>query len=136
VIVGLTGFANRFHLARAVLEATAFQTRDLVEAMNQDFGLPLGSLKVDGGMVGNELLMQFQADQLGAPIVRPAVSETTALGAAYAAGLGAGFWSDLEELTQNWRAEKTWQPEMSQEERAKGYQGWLKAMERTLDWVE
>jgi len=136
VIVGLTGFATRSHLARAVLEATAYQTRDLVEAMNSDSGTPLSGLKVDGGMVHNDLLMQFQADQLGVPLVRPAVSETTALGAAYAAGLAVGFWSGLKELERNWRAERTWQPVMGREERTKGYQGWLKAVERTLNWID
>jgi len=135
-IVGLTHFVNRGHFARAVLEATAYQTRDIVVAMNKDSGVALGKLKVDGGMVGNELLMQFQADILDVDVIRPKVTETTALGAAYAAGLAIGFWSGFEELRQNWAVDKTWRPAMQPEVREKGYLGWKKAVERTFDWVE
>ena len=135
-IVGLTHFVNRGHFARAVLEATAYQTRDIVVAMNKDSGVALGKLKVDGGMVGNELLMQFQADILDVEVIRPKVTETTALGAAYAAGLAIGFWSGLDELRQNWAVDKTWQPAMRPEVREKGCLGWKKAVERTFDWVE
>ena len=115
VIVGLTRFVNRGHLARAALEATAFQTREVVEAMNADSGVALSSLKVDGGMVVNELLMQFQADVLGVPVVRPRVAETTALGAAYAAGLAVGFWSSTDEIRDRWRADRQWDPTMAAE---------------------
>ncbi len=136
VIVGLTRFINKAHIARAVLEATAFQTREVLDAMNKDSGVSLKSLRVDGGMVYNELLMQFQADLLGVSVVRPLVSETTALGAAYAAGLAVGFWGDREDLRKNWQVDKTWQPAMGVEQRASLYKGWLKAVERTFDWVE
>jgi glycerol kinase len=136
VIVGLTRYINRGHLARAVLEATAFQTGVVLEAMEKDSGVALKSLKVDGGMVYNELLMQFQADILGVPVLRPKVSETTALGAAYAAGLAVGFWDNLEDLRQNWQIDKTWQPEMPEEERLKRYRGWRKAVERTFNWID
>ncbi|MCZ6660422.1 MAG: FGGY-family carbohydrate kinase, partial [bacterium] len=124
------------HIARAALEATAYQTREVMEAMNKDSGVELKALKVDGGMVYNELLMQFQSDILGVPVVRPVVAETTALGAAYAAGLAVGFWSDLEELRANWRVDKTWEPQMDEETREVLYGGWLKAVERTFGWVE
>jgi glycerol kinase len=136
VIVGLTRYVNKGHIARAVLEASAYQTRDIVEAMNKDSGVDLSRLKVDGGMVYNDLLMQFQADVLAAPVIRPKVSETTALGAAYAAGLAVGFWSGLEELSKNWNVDKTWQPSMEKEDREKGYLSWKKAVERTFGWVE
>ena len=136
VIVGLTRFVNKGHLARAVLEATAYQTRDIVEAMNRDSGVELTRLKVDGGMVGNELLMQFQADILGVPVIRPKVSETTALGAAYAAGLAAGFWSGPNELRRNWAHDKTWQPAMQSEIRETRYRQWKKAVDRTFRWVD
>lgn len=136
VIVGLTRYINKNHIARAALEATAYQTREALEAMNKDSGVELKALKVDGGMVYNELLMQFQSDILGVPVVRPVVAETTALGAAYAAGLAVGFWSDLEELRANWRVDKTWEPQMDEETREALYGGWLKAVERTFDWVE
>lgn len=135
VIVGLTRYIHKGHLARAVLEATAFQTREVLDAMEKDSGVSLKSLKVDGGMVYNELLMQFQADILGVPVVRPSVSETTALGAAYAAGLAVGFWGDLEELRANWQVDKTWQPVMPEGLRKSLYSGWLKAVERTFNWV-
>jgi len=136
VIVGLTRYVNKGHIARAVLEATAYQTRDIVEAMNTDSGVELTSLKVDGGMVGNELLMQFQADILGMPVIRPKVSETTALGAAYAAGLAVGFWSGRKELRQNWVEDKTWHPSMDPALRESYYRQWKKAVDRTFNWVE
>ncbi|HEC23281.1 MAG TPA: glycerol kinase [Chloroflexi bacterium] len=136
VIVGLTRYINKGHIARAALEATAYQTREVLDAMKKDSGVELTALKVDGGMVYNELLMQFQADILGVPVVRPKVAETTSLGAAYAAGLAVGFWSTEEELRQNWGVDKRWEPKMSEEEREKLYKGWLKAVERTFDWVE
>jgi len=136
VIVGLTRFVNGGHLARAALEATAYQTRDVIEAMNLDSGVPLQSLKVDGGMVINQTLMQFQADILGVEVIRPQVAETTALGAAYAAGLAIGFWRDLGELKANWAIGQEWQPRMEAERRAKLYRGWKKAIARTFDWVD
>jgi glycerol kinase len=135
-IVGLTRYVNRGHLARAVLEATAFQTREVIEAMNADSGVPLKSLKVDGGMVGNELLMQFQADILNVPVIRPVVAETTALGAAYAAGLAVGFWSSEEDIRSNWAKDKQWDPAMPPELREKQYRQWQKAVTKTFDWVE
>ncbi len=134
-IVGLTRYVNRGHLARAVLEATAFQTREVVEAMNADCALPLSELKVDGGMVVNELLMQFQADQLDVPVLRPTVTETTALGAAYAAGLTVGFWSSPEEIRANWSADRIWEPSMDPERREELYADWRKAVTRTFDWA-
>ncbi len=136
VIVGLTRFITKHHLCRAALEATAYQTRDILEAMEEDANIRLSALKVDGGMVGNELLMQFQADILGVPVIRPRVAETTALGAAYAAGLAVGFWRDMEELRRNWGVERVWEPHMPEEERERLYRGWKKAVERTLNWVE
>ncbi|MBY6366568.1 glycerol kinase GlpK [Rhodococcoides corynebacterioides] len=135
-IVGLTRFVNKGHLARAVLEATAYQTREVIEAMNADSGVDLEVLKVDGGMVVNELLMQFQSDILGVDVVRPVVAETTALGAAYAAGLAVGFWAGEDEIRENWAEDKTWTPSMDDAERAKLYAGWKKAVTRTLDWVD
>jgi glycerol kinase len=136
VIVGLTRFINKNHIARAALEATAYQTREVLDAMEKDSGVELKSLKVDGGMVYNELLMQFQSDILGVPVVRPVVSETTALGAAYAAGLAVGFWNDIEDLRENWQVSKTWEPQMDEGTREKLYKGWKKAVERTFNWVE
>jgi glycerol kinase len=136
VIAGLTRFVNKGHIARAVLEASAYQTRDIVEAMNKDSGVELNTLKVDGGMVGNELLMQFQSDILNVPVVRPEVSETTALGAAYAAGLAVGFWSGPQELCDNWSVDKIWKPAMDPETREKYCRKWEKAVERTFDWTE
>ena len=134
-IVGLTRFVNKGHIARAVLEATAFQTREVIDAMNADSGVALTSLKVDGGMVANELLMQFQADLLGVPVIRPVVAETTALGAAYAAGLAVGFWSDPGEIRDNWAQDKQWDPSMDDSERERLYGQWRKAVTRTFDWV-
>ncbi len=135
-IVGLTRYVNRGHLARAVLEATAFQTREVLDAMNADSGAVLNALKVDGGMVGNELLMQFQADILGVPVIRPVISETSALGAAYAAGLAVGFWSGTEEIRANWAADRRWDPAMDPQRREKLYGQWRKAVTRTLNWVD
>ncbi|MFI7167954.1 glycerol kinase GlpK [Rhodococcoides fascians] len=135
-IVGLTRFVNKGHLARAVLEATAYQTREVIEAMNADSGVDLEVLKVDGGMVVNELLMQFQSDILNVDVVRPVVAETTALGAAYAAGLAVGYWASEDDIRQNWAEDKTWTPSMDEDQRAKLYAGWKKAVTRTLDWVD
>jgi len=135
VMVGLTRFIRKHHIARASLEATAYQTKEVLDAMHQDSGSELTSLKVDGGMVVNEFLMQFQSDLLGVPVVRPRVNETTSLGAAYAAGLAVGFWSSEDELRKNWAADKDWTPRMDPEERARLYAGWKKAVERTLNWV-
>jgi glycerol kinase len=135
-IVGMTRYINRGHIARAALEATAFQTREVLDAMNADSGVPLTALKVDGGMVYNELLMQFQADILGVPVIRPQVAETTALGAAYAAGLAVGFWANVEDLRSNWAKDKEWDPKMDTELRDKEYKGWKKAVTRTFEWVE
>jgi glycerol kinase len=135
-IVGLTRFVNKGHLARAVLEATAFQTREVIDAMNADSGVPLTALKVDGGMVVNELLMQFQADLLGVPVIRPVVAETTALGAAYAAGLAVGFWKGEDDIRTNWAKDKEWSPAMDEETREKTFGQWKKAVTRTFDWVE
>ena len=136
VFVGLTRFVNKGHIARAALEATAFQSREVIDAVNADIESPLTELKVDGGMVANELLMQFQADILGVPVIRPVVAETTALGAAYAAGLAVGFWADLDELRANWQEGKRWTPLIDDAEREKRLHWWKKAVERTLDWVE
>ncbi|MFM9377813.1 glycerol kinase GlpK [Gordonia sp. VNK21] len=133
VIVGLTRFADKRHLARAVLEASAYQTREVIEAMEADSGVPLTTLKVDGGMVVNELLMQFQSDILGVPVVRPVVGETTALGAAYAAGLAVGFWNDTDDIRRNWSEAKRWEPAMTDERRAELYAGWNRAVEHSLD---
>ncbi len=136
VIAGLTRYVNAGHLARAVLEATAWQTKEVVDAMNADSGVALTSLKVDGGMVHNDLLMQFQADVLGVPVIRPTVAETTALGAAYAAGLAVGFWREVEDLRANWGMDKQWEPNMDPAKRDREYALWKKAVTRTFDWVE
>ena len=135
-LVGLTRFVNRHHIARAVLESTAFQTREVLDAMNADSGVPLTELRVDGGMVVNETLMQFQADILGVDVVRPKVAETTALGAAYAAGLAVGYWADPDEIQANWREDKRWHPTMPDAERERLYRNWKKAVTKTLDWVD
>ena len=135
-LVGLTRFITKAHIARAALEATAFQTREVIDAVNADTGIPLEELKVDGGMIGNELLMQFQADILGVPVIRPVVAETTALGAAYAAGLAVDFWSDLDELRSKWREQKRWEPAIDDDERAALLATWKKAVSKTLDWVD
>ncbi len=134
-IVGMTRYVNKGHFARAALEATAYQTREVLDAMEKDSGVRLKALKVDGGMVFNELLMQFQSDILGVPVVRPKVAETTALGAAYAAGLAVGFWANTDEMRKNWGVDKTWNPAMDAGTRAKLHNGWLKAVTRTFDWV-
>ncbi|WP_417363748.1 glycerol kinase GlpK [Glutamicibacter arilaitensis] len=135
-IVGLTRYANKNHIARAALEATAFQTREVLDAVNADAEVPLTELKVDGGMVANEALMQFQADILGVPVVRPKVTETTALGAAYAAGLAVGFWKDLGELEANWSEDTRWEPAMDEATRERSLRLWKKAVTRTFDWVD
>ena len=136
VIAGLTRYANKGHIARAVLEATAFQTREVVEAMEKDSRIELASLRVDGGMVANELLMQFQADVLDREVVRPVIQETTALGAAYAAGMAVKFFSGLEELRANWAVDRTWKPHLAEKEREKLYRHWKKAVTRSFDWME
>jgi len=135
-LVGLTRYVTKAHIARAALEATAYQTREVLDAMNKDSGVKLTALKVDGGMVYNELLMQFQADILGVPVIRPVVAETTALGAAYAAGLAVGFWKNFDELRENWAKDKEWGPKMPEAKREKIYAGWKKAVTRTFDWIE
>ncbi|MFD2797542.1 glycerol kinase GlpK [Promicromonospora vindobonensis] len=135
-LVGLTRYVNRNHIARAALEATAFQTREVMDAMRADSGVELTELKVDGGMIANELLMQFQADQLGVPVVRPVVAETTALGAAYAAGIAVGFWKGESDVTANWAEDRRWEPAMEQDERERLYRSWKKAVTKTFDWVD
>ena len=135
-LVGLTRYVNKGHIARAALEAIAFQTRDVVEAVNADAGIDLSELRVDGGATANDTLLQFQADILGVPVVRPVVAETTALGAAYAAGLAVGFWSDLDELRANWQEDRRWTPAMDEAERARLDRSWKKAVTKTLDWVD
>jgi len=135
VIVGLSRFHTKAHLARATLEAICFQTRAVLDAMVQDSGVRLEVLKVDGGATANDLLMQLQADILGVPVVRPVVAETTALGAAYAAGLAVGFWPDLDSLRANWKADRQWEPRWSDDQRSAAYRGWQKAVERSLNWV-
>ena len=135
-LVGLTRFVNRGHIARAVLEATAYQTREVLDAMNADSGVPLTELKVDGGMTANETLMQFQADQVGVPVIRPVVAETTALGAAYAAGIAVGFWNGEEDVVKNWAEDKRWEPKMDDDERDRLYRNWKKAVTKTFDWVD
>lgn len=136
VIAGLTRYVTKGHIARAVLEATAWQTREVLEAMEQDSGVRLTALKVDGGMVFNHLLMQFQSDVLGVPVVRPQVAETTSLGAAYAAGLATGFWGTLEDLRHHWQVGQAWEPAMGALQRDRGYAQWKKAVTRTFDWVD
>jgi glycerol kinase len=136
VFAGLTRYVNAGHIARATLEATAFQSREIVEAMNQDSGVALESLKVDGGMVANDLLMQFQADLLGVPVIRPVVAETTALGAAYAAGLATGFWAGEDDIRNNWAEDKRWEPKMDSAQRDEYYKYWKRAVTRTFDWFD
>jgi glycerol kinase len=136
VIAGLTRYTNKGHLARAVLEATAYQTRDVLEAMEKDSGSSLTVLRTDGGMVDNDLLMQFQADILDRPVVRPAVKETTALGAAYAAGLAVGFYASTDELRERWAVDRTWKPSMDAVRRERLYGFWKKAVTRSFDWLE
>jgi glycerol kinase len=136
VIVGLTAYANRGHIARAALEAAAWQSREVVDAANAVADVPFTELRVDGGMTANELLMQFQADVLGVPVIRPRITETTALGAAYAAGLAVGFWSDLYDLRERWSEGRRWQPSMDEQTREREYAHWKRAVERSLDWVQ
>ena len=136
VIVGLTSYVTRGHIARAALEATAWQTREVLDAMNRDSGVSLGALKVDGGMVTDELLMQIQADVLGVPVIRPEVIQTTALGAAYVAGLAVGFWPAIDDLRANWRQDREWTPRLDPAGRAAAYHWWKKAVGRTFDWLE
>ena len=135
-IVGLTRFVNKGHIARAALEATAFQTREVLDAMNADSGVALTELKVDGGMVANEALMQFQADILGVPVIRPVVAETTALGASYAAGIAVGFWNGEQDVIDNWAEDKRWNPSIDPAERDRTYRLWKKAVTRTFEWVD
>ena len=135
-LVGLTRYVNKGHIARAALEATAFQTREVLDAVNADSGVDLTELKVDGGMIANNTLMQFQADILGVPVIRPVVAETTALGAAYAAGLAVGFWANLDELRANWQEDSRWEPSMEPAERERQLRNWKKAVTKTLDWVD
>jgi glycerol kinase len=135
VLVGLTRYVNRGHIARAVLEATAFQTKEVVDAMYADTGIEVNTLKVDGGMVVNDLLMQFQSDILNVEVVRPKVAETTALGAAYAAGLAVGFWEKTDDLRENWGEDKRWKPSMGSDDRNRLYKQWNKAVQRTLNWT-
>jgi glycerol kinase len=136
LIVGLTAYANRGHIARAALEATAWQTREVVDAANAVADVPFTELRVDGGMTANDLLMQFQADVLGVPVIRPQVSETTALGAAYAAGLAVGFWADQDELRERWAEDKRWEPTMDEARREHEYARWRNAVERSLGWLD
>ena len=136
VFAGLTRYVNAGHIARATLEATAFQTREVMDAMESDSGVTLNELKVDGGMVANDLLMQFQADILGVPVIRPEVPETTALGASYAAGMAVGFWSSTQEVRDNWAEDKRWEPKMDAAKRDEYYKYWKKAVTRTFDWVD
>jgi len=136
VIAGLTRFANRGHIARAALEATAFQVREVIEVMENDSGIRLDVLRTDGGMVTNDFLMQFQADILNRPVVRPAVQETTALGAAYAAGLAVGFYESTDEFREHWRVDRTWLPAMDSATRDALFRKWRKAVTRTFDWIE
>ncbi len=135
-LVGLTRFVNKGHIARAALEATAYQTREVLDAVNADSGVPLTELKVDGGMIANDLLMQFQADILGVPVVRPVVAETTALGAAYAAGLAVGVWENLDDLRANWQEDRRWEPKLDEAERERLLRNWKKAVTKTFDWVD
>jgi glycerol kinase len=136
VVTGLTRFANRAHLCRAALEAAAYQTHDVAEAMAADSGIRLSKLRVDGGMVRSEPLMQFQADMLGIEVVRPQITETTALGAAYAAGLATGFWSGTDELRAQWQADKSWQPDIDPGKRQSLLANWTRAVERSFGWVD
>ena len=136
VVAGLTRFANKGHLARAALEATAYQTKEVLDAMTQDSGIAIAELRADGGMVGNDLLMQFQADLLDVPVVRPNVAETTALGAAYAAGLAVGVWPSLDALAGNWQIDRRWHPAMAADRRVRLFASWKKAVRRSFDWIE
>ncbi len=136
VIVGLTRYVNKAHIVRAALESICYQTREVLEAMNADSGVPLTTLKVDGGATANNFLMQLQADILGVEVIRPRVAETTSLGAAYAAGLAVGYWKTLDDLRANWQVDRRWLPQISDSARAAGFAGWKKAVTRTFDWAE
>lgn len=136
VIAGLTRYVNKGHIARSVLEATAYQTKDVLEAMEKDSGIEISSLRVDGGMTVNELMMQFQSDMLNVPVTRPKMIETTALGAAYAAGMAVGYWENFDDLVKNWGVDKTWQPDMQEDKRSEYYHGWKKAIERSKGWED
>jgi glycerol kinase len=136
VFAGLTRYINKGHIARAALESTAFQVREVLDAMEKDSGIELANLRTDGGMVQNHLLMQFQSNILNKPVVRPVIQETTALGAAYAAGLATGFMKDTDEVVANWAEDHRWNPSMEEEKRASLYHFWKKAVTRTFDWVE
>lgn len=136
VIAGLTRYVNKGHIARSVLEATAYQTKDVLEAMEKDSGIEISSLRVDGGMTVNELMMQFQSDMLNVPVTRPKMIETTALGAAYAAGMAVGYWENFDDLVKNWGVDKTWEPDMQEDKRSEYYHGWKKAIERSKGWEE
>jgi len=135
-IVGLTRGANRNHIIRATLESIAYQSKDLIEAMQEDSGIKLAKLKVDGGAVANNFLMQFQSDILDAEVLRPKVTETTALGAAYLAGLAVGFWNNKEEITERWSIDQKYSPKMEEERRVKAYKGWKKAVTRSMEWED
>ena len=135
-IVGMTRYVDKSHFARAALESTAYQTREVLDAMEADSGVKLAELKVDGGMTMNETLMQFQADQVGVPVIRPVVAETTALGAAYAAGIAVGYWDGEQDVIDNWAEAKRWEPKMDEAERDRLYRQWKKAVTRTFDWVD
>jgi glycerol kinase len=136
LVIGLTQYANRGHFARAALEATAYQTKEVLDAMERDSNISLTELRVDGGMVSNNLLMQFQSDVLNVPVIRPVVTETTALGAAYAAGLNVGYWNNLDDLRRNWQEDKRWTPAMPDETRKKLYNDWKRAVQRTMGWIQ
>lgn len=136
VIAGLTRYVNKGHIARSVLEATAYQTKDVLDAMEKDSGIEISSLRVDGGMTVNEMLMQFQSDMLDVPVIRPKMIETTALGAAYAAGIAVGYWDSFDDLVKNWGVDKTWESDMEEEKRANYYHGWQKAIERSKGWED
>ena len=136
VLVGLTRYINRAHIVRATLESICYQTREVLDAMNADSGVKLKSLKVDGGMVQNDILMQFQADVLGVPVIRPKVPETTALGAAYAAGYAVGFWESKSEMRQNWQVDKSWYPDEESKAGTEKFAQWKKAVTRTFDWID
>jgi glycerol kinase len=136
VMVGLTRFITKGHIARAALESVAWQTREVLDAMLQDSGKPITQLKVDGGMTVNQLLMQFQSDVTGVPVIRPVINETTALGAAYAAGIAVGYWRDFGDVQANWREDCRWTPAMPADQRAQQYRQWQKAVQRTLNWIE
>jgi glycerol kinase len=135
-IVGLTHFVKRPHIARAAMEAIGFQSAEIFHAMREDSGTDIAEIRVDGGMVNNETLMQFHADTTGIPVIKPAVIESTALGAAYVAGIAVGFWAGLDDIRSNWREEKRWEPQITEQERSEALRKWAKAVERSFDWVD